>query len=638
MARTPSVLTRPAASRTPAATTTLKTAITSTLAAAALVTASSAAFIAPAQAAPSSGGSSSGAHPSGHGHAKVYPTKEFTTSHRPSGPKGATTASGSGPLAYGGAVDGIGVTTGAPKTYLIFWGSQWGTSSTGTDGYLHLSGDSQGMAPRVQAVMKGIGTNNETWSGVMTQYCEGVATGATSCPSSSSHVGYPTGGSLAGTWYDGSVAAPSQASGHQLAVEAVAAAGHFGNTTASSNRNAQYVVVSPSGTHPDGFNTASGNFCAWHDWNGDTTMSGGAASSSYGDIAFTNLPYLTDAGTSCGQNYVNSGSAGTLDGVSIVEGHEYAETITDQNPAGGWTDSTGYENADKCAWVGTGGTGGAQNIAFTTGSFAMQSSWSNDANGCQISHPIVTNGGNTVTVTNPGAQSATVGTATSLQIHATDSASGQTLTYSATGLPAGLSIGSATGLISGTPTTATTYSVTVTVKDTTNASGAASFTWTVNSSGTGCPSPGQKLGNPGFETGTASPWTASSGVIDSSTGEPAHSGSWKAWLDGYGATHTDTLSQSVTLPTGCSSYVFTFWLHIDTAETTTSTAYDKLTVAAGSTTLATYSNLNKSTGYVQKSFNLSSFAGTTVTLKFTGTEDSSLQTSFVIDDTAVNVS
>jgi hypothetical protein len=77
---------------------------------------------------------------------------------------------------------------------------------------------------------------------------------------------------------------------------------------------------------------------------------------------------------------------------------------------------------------------------------------------------------------------------------------------------------------------------------------------------------------------------------------------------------------------------------VTTKETGTSTAYDKLTVAAGSTTLATYSNLNSSSGYVQKSINLSSYAGQTVTLKFTGTEDSSLATSFLIDDTALNVS
>ena len=153
--------------------------------------------------------------------------------------------------------------------------------------------------------------------------------------------------------------------------------------------------------------------------------------------------------------------------------------------------------------------------------------------------------------------------------------------------------------------------------------------------GTGCT--GQKLGNPGFETGTAAPWTASSGVVDNSTGEAAHSGSWKAWMDGYGSTHTDTLSQSVSIPAGCRA-TLSFWLHIDTAETTTSTAYDKLTVKAGSTTLATYSNLNKNTGYAQKSFDVSSLAGQTVTISFSGAEDSSLQTSFVVDDTALNLS
>jgi len=573
----------------------------------------------------------------GHGHGKVvFPT-------RSNSPKAgyAGAASGTGQLSYGGGNDGIGVTTGAPKVYLVFYGSQWGTAGTDANGNTTYSGDSKGEAPRLQQMFKGLGTNSETWSGVMTQYCEGVSAGATTCPSTAAHVGYPTGGAYAGIWEDTSVSSPSQATGHQLAAEAVKAAGHFGNTTSTSNRSAQYVIASPTGTHPDGFNTLTANWCAWHDWNGDTGLSGGAATSSYGDVAFTNLPYLTDMGSSCGQNYVNSGTAGTLDGVTIVGGHEYAETITDQNPAGGWTDSTGNENADKCAWNGVGGTGGAQNVTFATGSFAMQATYSNDVTGCQISHAIVGGGGgttNTVSVTNPGSQTSTVGTAVSLQIHATDSASGQTLTYSATGLPAGLSIGSTTGLISGTPTTAGTYTVTVTAKDTTGASGSASFTWTVNPSSGGTCTAKQLLGNPGFETGTAAPWTASSGVIDSSTSEPAHTGSWKAWMDGYGTTHTDTLSQSVTIPSGCTTYTFSFWLHIDTAETTTTTAYDKLTVAVGTTTLATYSNLNKNTGYVQKSFNLAAYAGQTVTLKFTGTEDSSLQTSFVVDDTAVNVS
>jgi chitodextrinase len=93
-------------------------------------------------------------------------------------------------------------------------------------------------------------------------------------------------------------------------------------------------------------------------------------------------------------------------------------------------------------------------------------------------------GGNTVTVSNPGAQSATVGSAVSLQISASDSG-GASLTYSAGGLPAGLSINSSTGLISGTPTTAATYSTTVTATDSTGASGSTSFSWTVTGSGTG---------------------------------------------------------------------------------------------------------------------------------------------------------
>ena len=92
------------------------------------------------------------------------------------------------------------------------------------------------------------------------------------------------------------------------------------------------------------------------------------------------------------------------------------------------------------------------------------------------------------------------------------------------------------------------------------------------------------------------------------------------------------------VPAGCTNSTLSFYLHIDSAETTTSTAYDKLTVKIGSTTLATYSNLNKATGYQLRSFNVGAFAGQTVTVSFSATEDSSLQTSFVVDDTALNAS
>jgi hypothetical protein len=171
-----------------------------------------------------------------------------------------------------------------------------------------------------------------------------------------------------------------------------------------------------------------------------------------------------------------------------------------------------------------------------------------------------------------------------------------------------------------------------------NAGTSSTVTVTVsNSSGST-----QLLGNPGFESGAVT-WTASSGVIDNSTGEAAHSGSWKAWMDGYGSAHTDTLLQQVAIPSGKTSATLTFWLHIDTAETTTTTAYDTLKVqirnSSGTVlaTLATYSNLNKNTGYAQKSFSLNSYIGQTVQVYLVGTEDASLQTSFVVDDFALNV-
>ena len=292
-------------------------------------------------------------------------------------------------LQYGGGTNGIGVTTGAPKVYIVYWGTQWGTESTGSDGYKHYTGDPKAMAPFQQAFFTGVGANSETWSGVPTQYCEGVAAGSKTCPSNVPHVGYPTGGALAGVWEDTSAAAPSNATQTQIAAEAKLAADHFGNTTAASNRNAQYVITSPTGTHPDGF--PSTGFCAWHDW----------ASTADGPLPYTNMPYVTDAGTSCGQNFVNAGSGGILDGVTIVGGHEYAETITDQLPplvigsGGGWLDSNGAENADKCAWRQPPQEGAAQDVTLTTGTFAVQSSWANDdhsgAGGCEIFHPIFSN-------------------------------------------------------------------------------------------------------------------------------------------------------------------------------------------------------------------------------------------------------
>ena len=278
------------------------------------------------------------------------------------------------------------IISGAPKVYLVLWGSQWGSISQDSQGLPVASADPLGAANYLARLYAALGTGSETWSGVMTQYCT-APQGATVCASSAPRVGYATSGALAGWWADSSAAVPSIATSSQVAQEAQSAALHFANTTTSLNADAQYVIVSPTGTHPEGFDIANPSTpypltgaCADHSF---------ATSSSTGDLAYTNLPYVSDLtnaqGTSlCGTNSVNAGSSGVLDGFSIVAGHEYAETLTDTLPGAGWVDSAGLENGDKCAWTSL------QDVTMGTASFAMQPTWSNDSATCAIGHAVVT--------------------------------------------------------------------------------------------------------------------------------------------------------------------------------------------------------------------------------------------------------
>jgi subtilisin family serine protease len=177
----------------------------------------------------------------------------------------------------------------------------------------------------------------------------------------------------------------------------------------------------------------------------------------------------------------------------------------------------------------------------------------------------------------------------------------------------------------------------------TTAGGTATSSGSFTVTGCGGGTPQQLLLNPGFESGNNGQWTQTAGVIDSSTGRPARSGSWKAWLCGYGSTHTDYVYQTVTIPSTATTATLSFWIRIDSAETTTSIAYDNFRVQISTnggstyTTLATYSNLNENASYVQKTFDLSAYRGLSVRVRLYATEDSSLQTSFVVDDTALNV-
>ena len=259
-------------------------------------------------------------------------------------------------LYYHGGVGGIGIES-APRVYHVFWGSQW-------------SSDPSNEAPIVQNFLTGVG--GSSWLNSVTQYCQGVSTGTYYCNGAGMAAGNPK-GILAGVWFDNGAAAPSQPSQSNLAAEAVSAAAHFGNTTSSSNGTTQYVIATAHGNNSSGFGI---QYCAYHS----------STSSAYGTIAYTNLPYMTDGGASCGANY---NGLGPTAGITIVEGHELAETITDQFPNGGWLDASGAENGDKCAWIAS-GQGATANVAFSTGTFPVQSLWSNAFNsgrgGCVLSY------------------------------------------------------------------------------------------------------------------------------------------------------------------------------------------------------------------------------------------------------------
>ena len=281
---------------------------------------------------------------------------------------------GSSNLSYhGGTSDGsagsIGVET-APTVYLVFWGSQWGTSGKNTQGLTTLSNDPSGEATILQNFYLGVG--GSSWNNSVTQYCQGVASGTVFCNGAGKAAGNPS-AMFGGVFVDNGSAAPSKPSQSQLASEAVKAAGFFGNP--GGNVTVQYVIATSTGNSASGFGV---RYCAWHS----------STSSSAGNIAYTNLPYITDAGASCGANF---NGLGPNAGITIVGGHEMAETESDQFPNGGWLDSGGSENGDKCAWIKTGNPGASTTVSLSNGTYPVQSLWSNAANnnagGCVLSYP-----------------------------------------------------------------------------------------------------------------------------------------------------------------------------------------------------------------------------------------------------------
>jgi serine protease len=220
----------------------------------------------------------------------------------------------------------------ATAVYVVFWGPKWTTSDPE---YTKLTG-----------FLSAIG--GKSWIGTDTQYTGSNGT-----------VGNPS-NYLAGTWIDSS-SPPRRPSSGNIGAEAEAAVNHFGY----HGVNASYLVAIQSGNDPSGFRTS---WCAWHSSESETQ----------GIVSYTNFPYQSDAGASCGSGSVNN--PGTYDGVTIVGGHEEAETQTDPQPNTGWLDSGGAENGDKCAWVSLENNPNA-------GGYPTQPLWDNKISGCAQSGP-----------------------------------------------------------------------------------------------------------------------------------------------------------------------------------------------------------------------------------------------------------
>jgi hypothetical protein len=264
-----------------------------------------------------------------------------------------------------------------PKSYLVLWG--WGQPGA----FSHTvagkpTNDPDGAGAQMTAFLAAMG--GTAWAGVQSQYYQivnGVQQSITN----------PT-NQLGGVWSDDANPIHNNVTGLELAAEAERAVKHFGITDL---KNSQIVVAQPQNFTEAGFNSGAG-YCAWHDYTQPQYYPGVMAG-----ISFTNMPYVLNQAASCGKDSVNAAPAGDLDGVTIVLGHEVEETVTDPGAEdviagqnlGGWYDLTGYENGDKCAWVGvlpvrlispSSVPGGANNIVGNDGRrYAVQSLWSNQA-------------------------------------------------------------------------------------------------------------------------------------------------------------------------------------------------------------------------------------------------------------------
>jgi serine protease len=245
------------------------------------------------------------------------------------------------------AVSGIlfnyngGVVLTKPKAYLILWGYK-------------KYGDPDAVAKLLKSYLKAMG--GSPYTNIYTQYYQKISNKQTNITNPKKQFG--------GVWDDETNAVPSNPTDAQVAAESLQGVAHFGY-----NANASYIVATPTGHSSSGFGT---EWCAYH----SDTFQGSNM------VSYTNLPYMPDAAGNCGANYMSppSDESGTDEGVTIVEGHEYGESVTDPNPGAGWYNNQYGEIGDACAWTNI------QNDKFRKKTYTAQPMYSNASESCVHSY------------------------------------------------------------------------------------------------------------------------------------------------------------------------------------------------------------------------------------------------------------
>jgi hypothetical protein len=228
-----------------------------------------------------------------------------------------------------------------PKMYIILWGYK-----------------TYGDPNKVKKLLKSYGKNigGSGYNNIYTQYY--MKSGG-----STIYITNPA-KQLGGIWDDETNSVPTHPSDGQVATEALAGVAHFGY-----DPNGSYVVATPHGRSSFGFGTS---YCAYH----SATQYSGQL------VAYTNLPYMPDAGANCGANFISppADESGADEGVTIVEGHEYGESVTDPNPPSGWYNNQYGEIGDICAWTNV------QNDPYGKKTYTAQPMFSNATQSCVHSY------------------------------------------------------------------------------------------------------------------------------------------------------------------------------------------------------------------------------------------------------------